>query len=288
MQGYHRPQTLEEACRLSDQFGGSGKILAGGTDLMIQLRRHRIAPEHIIDISGLRELAGIRETADDLAIGALTLHKTIETSELLRQRMPMLIEAARLVGGHQVRNAGTIGGNIVNASPAADTVVPLTAAAARLVLAGLSGRREIALADFLLGPGRVRLDAGEVLTEILIKKPPAGTASAFLKSGRRRAMEISVVAVAASLRIVDGRCRDVRIALGAVAPQIFRAISAEAALEDQPPLLENFAAAGKAAAAAASPRSDVRASAAFRSVLVERRVRRALEVCTQRCTGASA
>lgn len=282
MQGYHRPTTLEEACGLLSRHGDTSKVLAGGTDLVIQLRRRRIAAEHIVDISGLRDLRGIRETADHVIIGALTLHKMIETSEVLNRRIPMLVEAAKLVGGHQVRNAGTAGGNIVNASPAADLVVPLLASHARLVLVEPAGRREIDLDRFLLGPGKVMLHAGEILTDILVPKPPIGTTSVFLKAGRRRAMEISVMAVAASLRLVDGRCRDVRIALGAVAPQVFRVGAAEAAIEGKSPSPAHFDTAGKAAADTASPRSDVRASAAFRSILVERLVRRALDICVLR------
>src|SRR5690606_31082521 len=184
----------------------------------------------LIDLSGLHALDTIEVTEDGCCLGAMATHKSIERHPDFQSDLRMLVEAAHLVGGHQVRNVATVGGNIVNASPAADVVVPLLALDAVVTLQSAATSREVPLADFIVGPGKTTRRPGEMLRDIRFAKPPRGFGSAFLKKGRRRAMEISVACVAACLTVEDGMLSRVRIALGAVGPTALRARAAEAAL----------------------------------------------------------
>jgi carbon-monoxide dehydrogenase medium subunit len=191
-------------------------------------------------------------------------------------------EAARVVGGHQIRNVGTIGGNVVNASPAADLLPALLALNADVVLVGSEGTRQVPLARFLRGPGITDRADDELLVQVVIDRP-SPTVTTSLPAGRRRAMEISVVCVAALLeRDEAGNCCSVRIALGAVGPVASRATDAEEILRGQPPTEAALREAGRRAASACTPISDVRASADYRRMLVEALVPRALKSCLQR------
>jgi aerobic carbon-monoxide dehydrogenase medium subunit len=189
-----------------------------------------------------------------------------------------------VVGGHQVRNVGTVGGNVVNASPAADVVPVLLALDAAVECASPDGVRTLPLENFLVGPGQTARRPGELITAVRFARPDGEWATAFLKAGRRRAMEISVVCVAACLTLDARRerCRDARIALGAVAPTTMRARAAERALNGAALTEAAFREAGRAAAAECRPISDVRASARYRALLVETLVPRALARCLAR------
>ncbi|TXL78157.1 xanthine dehydrogenase family protein subunit M [Vineibacter terrae] len=279
----HHPQSVADAIALSQQFGDAGRFIAGGTDLVIQINRKRQTPAHLIDLNRLDELAGIAQTPDGFAIGALATHKAVERHPPFQDALRGLVEAARVVGGHQVRNIATVGGNIANASPAADVVVPLLALDARVSLVGPRGARTLALGDFLLGPGRTAREAGELIDCIHIARLPQRSATAFLKAGRRKAMEISVVCVAARLTLDDeGRCAAASLALGAVGATAMRAGEAEKALVGRVPDDAALRDAAQAAAAACNPISDVRASARYRRLLVEALVPRALRICVTR------
>jgi len=277
----HHPASVAEAVALARTLGQGARFLAGGTDLVVQMSKKRAAPEHLIDLGGLEDLSRIEEGAKGFALGALVTHKTIEKYPAFQGALRALAEAARVIGGHQIRNRGTIGGNIVNASPAADLVVPLLALDAEVTLAGPDGTRAVKLEDFLLGPGRTARRPDELLTRVRFAKLPAATATSFLKAGRRRAMEISIVCVAARLTIDprDRVCREACIALGAVDARTLRARTAEQTLEAQAPRLELFREAGRLAAEHCAPISDVRASADYRRRLVAVLVARALERC---------
>jgi carbon-monoxide dehydrogenase medium subunit len=285
----HQPATIIDAVHLACSLGATSRFLAGGTDLMVQIAKRHQAPKHLIDLGGLRDLAGISDNAEGWTIGALTTHKAIERHAGLEGALAALPESARVVGGHQIRNQGTIGGNIVNASPAADVVVALLALDAKVTLAGAGHTREVCLDDFLLGPGRTARQLDEVLTRIQFARLPSSSATSFIKAGRRRAMEISVVCAAARLTIdPHGRgCRDVRIALGAVDARAVRAREAEIALEGREPSADSFAEAGRLAAQACHPISDVRASADYRRHLVQVLTTRALARCANRIEGTA-
>jgi carbon-monoxide dehydrogenase medium subunit len=280
----HHPVSVAAAVALARTFGDSARFIAGGTDLIVQIARKRQAPAHLIDLGDISGLAAIAEHADGFLIGALASHKTIERHGAFQGALAALAEAARVVGGHQIRNRATVGGNIANASPAADLVIPLLALDAELTLAGPDGARHMALDNFFLGPGQTARRPDELITAIRFAKLPPASATSFIKAGRRRAMEISIVCVAARLTLDtrDGVCRDARVALGAVDATAVRGRTAEQMLEGRPAVSATFAEAGRLAAAACHPISDVRASADYRRRLVATLVSRALNKCVAR------
>lgn len=282
----HRPTTLAEAIALNVQFGHTARFIAGGTDVVIQINRKKISPAHLIDISLIPGMNGISELANVYSIGSLTTYRTIERCPTFQSELFALVEAAKVVGGHQVRNIATVGGNIVNASPAADFVPPMLTLNAVLDIVGPKGSRSVALSDFITGPGKTNLEVGELITATRFERLPANTATAFLKAGRRKAMEISIVCVAASLTLNKRgtQCVGVRLAVGAVGPKTLRPERAEASLTGQAPSLANFRAAGQLASEAAAPITDVRASADYRYHLVAVLVERALTQCMGRIT----
>jgi carbon-monoxide dehydrogenase medium subunit len=277
----HHPASVSDAANLARTLGPTSRFLAGGTDLVVQINKKRQAPEHLIDLGHLGDLAGVADEADAYAIGALTTHKAIERHPAFRGALAALPEAARVVGGHQIRNRGTVGGNIVNASPAADVVVALLALDADVTLAGPDGTRSLCLEQFLLGPGRTMRQPDELLTRVRFPKLPPSCATSFIKAGRRRAMEISVVCVSARLTLDarGGFCRDAHIVLGAVDATAIRAHAAESVLNGRQPSPAAFAEAGKLSAQACHPISDVRASADYRKRLVAVLTARALARC---------
>ena len=280
---YHEPSSLAEAVDLGARFGADGRFLAGGTDLIIQMRRGKVAPRHVLSLHRVPGLDAI-ELNGSVRLGALVTHRAIERCASFQGRLRALVEGAEVVGGHQIRNVGTVGGNIVNASPAADVVPVLLALDAAVTCVGADGERTLTLEEFLLEPGRTARRPGELLTAVRFAVPQGRAATAFLKAGRRRAMEISVVCVAARLTLdASGeRCVEARIALGAVAPTTWRAREAERLLEGRPLTPEAMREAGRAAAAGCRPIGDVRASARYRRLLAETLVPRALARCRKR------
>jgi carbon-monoxide dehydrogenase medium subunit len=280
----HKPASISEAVGLAMRLAPAARYIAGGTDLVIQINRKKVFPDHLIDLGQLPGLVGIAQTVDGYSLGALTNYRSIELHPAFQGGLSGLIEAARVVGGHQVRNVATIGGNIVNASPAADFVPALLVLNAVLDIAGPAGHRTMALQDFVVGPGKTALGPAEIVTSIFFARLPDRSATAFLKEGRRKAMEISVVCVAACLTLDESgsRCLSARLAIGAAAPKAIRPQHAEAYLMNRPPGRASFAEAGRLAAEACAPISDVRASAEHRRHLVAVMVARVLTICQQR------
>ena len=281
---FHRPASIDEAVAQAGRLGENVRFLAGGTDVMIQMGRGRIDVGHLIDISRLRELATIVEESDCITIGAMTTHKAIERHPVFRDVYLAFSQAASVVGGHQVRNVATIGGNIVNASPAADLVPVLHSLDASVVLRSAAGTRSLPIGQFISGPGNTDRAQDELLTHIRFPRLPSGSTTVFLKAGRRRAMEISIVCVAAALTLDADRatCNSVRLAIGAAAPTAFRAASAEESLIGKVVTDQALARAGQLAAEMAAPIDDVRASADYRRLLVARMSARALSQCAVR------
>jgi aerobic carbon-monoxide dehydrogenase medium subunit len=285
---YHEPTSLAEAVDLGARFGVDGRFLAGGTDLIIQMRRGKVAPRHVVDLHRVPGLDAIEANAS-VRLGALATHRAVERCASFQGRLRGLVEGAEVVGGHQVRNVGTVGGNVANASPAADVVPVLLALDADVTCVGVDGERTVALEEFLVGPGRTTRRPGELLTAVRFAVPQGRAATAFLKAGRRRAMEISVVCVAARLTLdaAGERCEAARIVLGAVAPTTWRAREAERVIEGHAPTPEALREAGRVAAAGCRPITDVRASARYRRHLVETLVPRALARCLERIRGGA-
>jgi carbon-monoxide dehydrogenase medium subunit len=285
---YHEPTSLAEAVDLGARFGADGRFLAGGTDLIIQIRRGKLRLRHVVCLHRVPGLDGIAANGS-VTLGALVTHRALERHSAFQGGLRALVEGAEVVGGHQVRNVGTVGGNIVNASPAADVTPVLLALDTTVTYAGPGGERTLPLDGFLVGPGQTALRPGELLTGLSFSALPGRSATAFLKAGRRKAMEISVVCVAVRLTLdaAGERCAEARIALGAVAPTTRRARAAERALEGRAPTPDVLRDAGRLAAVESQPISDVRASARYRTLLVETLVTRALTRCLERIREAA-
>ncbi|HEX9012119.1 MAG TPA: xanthine dehydrogenase family protein subunit M [Anaerolineaceae bacterium] len=260
---YLRPQTCSELADMLAQSGG--RLIAGGTDVLPGLRRGQLAADCLIDISGLRELRYIREEDGEIQIGALATHADLIASPLLQRLAPGLIQAVATVGCPQTRYRGTLGGNLANASPAADSAPPLLTLECRVHLSKAAGMRSILLRDFFAGPGKTCLAAGEYIHHLSFPRPPARTGSAFTKLGKRSGMAISVASAAAFLELApDGRLQTARLAFGSVAPCPTRGAHGEEFLLGKVPGPELFRQAGQLSLADVAPIGDVRASAAYR------------------------
>jgi CO/xanthine dehydrogenase FAD-binding subunit len=276
---YHVARSVPEALRLLAKYKGRAALLAGGTDVLVQMRTEKRIPEAVIDIKRITALGGGIRTAPGgkIAIGALTALSELEHSALLRKALPVLPAAVAVMASPQVRNRGTVGGNLCNAAPSADTAPPLLALDASVRIHTLKGVRIVPLAEFFTGPGATILGTKAILGAIVLPKQPKGLRAAYKKHGVREAMECAVVSVAVAVAKEKGIIRHARIVLGAVAPTPLRVPAAEALLvgHDGGPL-DVLAAAGEAAEAA-RPISDVRGSSGYRREMVRCLVRRALE-----------
>lgn len=285
----HAPDSIAEAVSLAERYGDDARFLAGGTDLLVQIQRGRLAPRHVVSLHRVPGLDGIAANGA-VVLGARATHRAIERTAAFAGAGRCLVEAAQVIGGHQVRNVATVGGNLVNASPAADLVPSLLALDATVTLLGTGGERTVAVERFLRGPGLTDRRPDELAVRVTMPALPPGSATAFLKAGRRKAMEIAVVCVAARLTLdaATERCLEARIALGAVAPTAIRAHAAERWLEGRPLSPETLARTAELAVAATAPIGDVRASAAYRRHLTGVLVRRALAACQARARVAAA
>lgn len=275
---YLEPATIEEAVSLLFKYNGKAKAMAGGTDLLVQIRNKNIKPEYVVDIGYIPGLDYISyDKKQGLKIGALTTIRAIEKSDKLRQMYPVISQAAGLLGSVAIRNVATISGNLCNAAPSADTAPPLIGLSAKARIAGHGGERLISLENFFTGPGKTVLKAGELLLEIQVPVPPPDTKGVYLKYGRS-AVDLATVGVAVIITLESGGvCRDVRIVLGAVAPTPMRAKKAEEVLRGkriEPALIEEAA---QTASGEARPITDVRASAEYRQEMVKVFTRRAVE-----------
>ena len=280
------PVALEEALSLL-AADPAARPVAGGTDLVVAARQGRRAlPESIVAIHRIAELGGHEVVDGSIVLGALTPHDWLAGSDEVRAGWTALADAASIVGSPATRGTGTLGGNLMNASPAAETTAPLVVFDAVVTLrAAGGGTRTVPVAELATGPGRTMAREGELLTGVTVPAPAEGSGSAYIRLEYRRAMEIAVVGAAALVTVADGVVRDARIALTAVAPTIVRAPDAEATLRGASPTREAFAAAGRAAADAAHPIDDVRASADYRRAMLAVVVARVLAASAARAVG---
>lgn len=279
---YSEPATLDEAVALLDRLGDEASVLAGGTDLIVQMKERVRRPGHIVDIKRILGLDTLSFDANTgLDIGALVTTRAVETSALVQRHYASLARAATDFASIQVRHRATVVGNVCRASPSADTLPPLIADRARLSIIGPRGRREIAVEDFCIGPGRTSLARGEIVTGLRIPAPAPATGKVYLKHGRRDQMELATVGVAVTLTVQRGICREVGIVLAAVAPTPLRARSAEAALAGRRIDAAAITAAAEAAMREARPIGDVRAGADYRREMVRVLTRRAIEQAAQ-------
>ncbi len=276
------PSSLEDVFELLVRYGNEAKCLAGGTDLLVQMKQRRILPKRLINLLPLSELKGIHKAEDSLRIGALTRHVDLERSAFLEKGWNLLALAATKIGSPQIRHLGTIGGNLCNASPSADTAPPLLVLHATVCLSSLKGNRQIPLEAFLTGPGQTGLREDEILKEVILPKPPEGSLFTYLKLGRRKSMDLALVSVAVLVTINPERktFEQVRLALGSVAPTPIRARAAEKQLGGNLIGEEAIREAAETAAQECQPMTDLRATAEYRremvKVLVERAVKQSL------------
>jgi carbon-monoxide dehydrogenase medium subunit len=275
---YVAPASLDEALQLLAEKKTAARLVAGGTDLMLELERGvRKGIQTVIDLTRLPSLDAItHDEQENIHLGPLVTHNEVAASKLLRERAFPLVSAAWQVGAPQVRNRATVAGNLVTASPANDTITPLMALDASVVLASVRGQRTVLLKDFYTGVRRTVLEPDEMLREIVFPAMKAGQRGTFLKLGLRRAQAISVVNAAVVLDLDGETVTRAVITLGAVAPTILRAPQAEAVLTGKTLSAESIARAGELAAAAARPIDDLRGSAAYRRAMVKVLVERAL------------
>ena len=228
---WHKPATLAEAAALYGMNGGRVPLLAGGTDLVVQWRAGAIDPPGFIDISGLAELRTIAEEESAIVVGATATHAQIAASAIVRKHLPVLAEACATVGALQIQNRGTIGGNVMNASPAGDTLPVVAACDAELCAASVKGERWIPAREFFTGYRTTALASDELLARIRFPKRDSKETARFLKLGTRRAQAISKVAMCVRGRIRHGGIEWIRIAVGSVAPTVVRCPGTEALLK---------------------------------------------------------
>lgn len=276
---YERPGTVEEA--VAAMRAGDARALAGGTDLVPQLREGRRRAGRIVDLKHIPDMTAIAVLPDGgVSIGAAATATAVARHAEIAGRYPSVARSAQLIGGVQVQNRASLGGNICNAAPSADGVPALICHGARAVVAGPEGRREMPVDEMFVGPGRTRLAAGELLVAIRLPPVERRSAAAYLRFTPRREMDIAVAGAGVWLRLgADGTIADARVVLASVAPTPIRALSAEQKLTGEMPTRALLEDAGRLAAKDARPISDTRGSAEYRRTLVAVLTARALADC---------
>ncbi|MGH2461010.1 MAG: FAD binding domain-containing protein [Chloroflexota bacterium] len=282
---YLAPSTVAEALGLLAAHQGKAKVLAGGTDLMLQLQNGLFAPDFLIDVRGIPELGTLDYDARaGLTLGAATALRRIETSEIVLEKYPHLASGAREIGSIQIRNLGSIGGNICTATPSADIIPSLVSLEATARVASVRGERTVPMDAFFTGVRKTVLAPDELLVDLRIPAPAARTSGVYIKVYTRPAMDLAMVGVAATVSLAPGDSviRRATVCLGAVATTPIRVHEAEQLLEGQAVTDEILARAGQAAARAARPISDVRASAEYRREQCDLMTRRAIRQAVER------
>ena len=276
------PESLDDCLRLLAERGPETKLLAGGTDLLPQMKNGVLMPKRVIDLSGVARVKILESDAKGLRIGAAVAARQLEQDPRVRGGYAAVAESAALVGSVQVRNLATIGGNLCNAAPSADMAPPLLALEAHAVIAGPKGERRVPLSDFFAGVRKTVLGPDELLVEIVAPAPGPHSGGSYIRHTPRRELDIAVVGVASQMTLSNGVCSKARIALAAVAPTPVRATTAEAALEGKSLTPELIERAAELAAQGAKPISDQRGSADFRRHLVRILTRRTLTTALAR------
>src|SRR5712692_8772292 len=277
------PNSLEDCLKILAERGAQAKLVAGGTDLLPQMKNGVMKPTLVVDLSGIARIRQVQASnGQGLRIGAAVTARELEVSPAVRGAYLAIAESAAMVGSLQVRNLATVGGNLCNAAPSADMAPPLVALEAQAVIAGPGGERRVPMADFFTGVRKTVLAPNELLVELIVPPPGAHSGGQYLRHTPRRELDIAVVGVAAQLTMADGRCTKARIALASVAPTPVRATAAERSLEGQAVTPEAIASAATLAIEAAKPIDDQRGSIEFRKHLVRVLTRRTLTTALQR------
>jgi carbon-monoxide dehydrogenase medium subunit len=271
------------AVKFAASHKGRSRYIGGGTDLMVQLRGGKAKAEYLVDVSAAKGLSGIYDEGNSITIGAFTTIEEVRRSAVVASELVALKEASDLFAAWQVRNLATLGGNLCNASPAADSAPPLLAYGAQLSVRRVDGEVTIPLEKFFLGPGKTVLRDGDLVTRVSIPKPRGG--SSFFKLGKRQASMLAVVSVAALVRLYGGKVSQIRVFLGSVAPTPVRAMHVEAYLYGRIASEENLRAAAKVVSEDIKPIGDVRASAAYRGKMAMGLTEKALRTAVERAGG---
>lgn len=280
-----QPRSLQEALEMKKEYGERAKVLAGGTDLLVLLKDRKLKAEAVMSLGKVSELNFVRSEGEGgVTLGSLVSHRDMATSRMIQQRFPDLAEACSQVGAAQIQNLGTVGGNLCNASPAADAAPPLLLMDALLTLASTRGERRVSIHDFFLGPRHTVLEPDEILKEIFIPKSSGRRGATYLKLGRREAMEIAIVGIGVAIHLngSDNLVSECRVAMGSVAPTPVRARTAEEILSNREVTNELIDEVAEVAAEAARPISDIRASAEYRLDMIRVLCRRATSAALAR------
>ncbi len=283
LEEYFCPSSVREALKALQSYNGQAQVIAGGTDIIPELKAQVRNVRCLVDISGIKGFNKIEINGNDARIGAVATLYRIASSKQIIANFPALARAAGEVGSPQIRNMATIGGNICSARPAADTIGPLIGYGAKVKITGKEGERWLAIEELFTGPGETILKTGEILTGISMELPPQGTYSTYTKIGLRKALAIAIVSVTSVITLEpgSGKCKRARIALGAVAPTLIRCHEAERILINNKITGDLARQAGVLAAQSCRPNSDIRGSAEYRLQIVKVLVRRALEQTIQ-------
>jgi carbon-monoxide dehydrogenase medium subunit len=279
------PGSVDECVKALAQGGPESKLLAGGTDLLPQLKNGLLKPARVIDLSGVARLRTIEAgNGKGIRIGSAVTARTLELDRAVRASYLSLAESGALVGSVQVRNLATLGGNICNAAPSADMAPPLLALDAEAVISGPKGERRMPITTFFTGVRRTVLAPDEILVELVLPNPGPHSGGNYLRHTPRRELDIAVVGVASQITLANGVCTKARIALAAVAPVPLRATAAEQSLEGQAVTPDRIKRAADLAVEAGRPISDQRGSADFRRHLVRVLTRRTLTTALARAS----
>jgi len=279
---YHEPKTLIEACKLKKEFGHNGIVVAGGSDVYAKLHDGNLHYEHVIDLKKIPEMQGIQWfDKEGISIGAtVTLHE-IERHPIINEKYQILVQGVRTIGSLQVRNRGTIGGNICTAAPSADSAGPLLVLNSECVIQGIDGQRIVPISEFFTGPKKTVLNQDELLVKVILKNTVAKFGGAYFKYGRRNAMEIALLNISVYLEVGEDKktCTEMRIALGTSAPTPIRISKTEQFfigkdLSDNAIINEG----GILVLEEASPRSSWRAESTFRFKLLRQLVPRTIKI----------
>jgi carbon-monoxide dehydrogenase medium subunit len=279
----HTPSRLDTALDLLASLGEKAQPLAGGTDLLVQMKQGLRTPSHLVSIGGLDSLSQWKREDEWIEVGAAVKLSDLAEEGFFTRYLPVLRETARIMGSPQVRNRATIGGNICNASPSADLSPPLVALGAEVSMKSVAGERTLSLEEFFSGPGQTVVRSGELLTGIRIHDPPEGTAASYIRLTARAVLDIAITGVASYLEVDDRHTiRDARIVLGAAAPTPLRVPRAEAILVGEKFSSKVVQRAAEAAMQSSLPIDDVRSSASYRRAMVRALTERSLQSAYRR------
>jgi CO/xanthine dehydrogenase FAD-binding subunit len=285
---FHEPASIDEACEIMATYGAKAKLLAGGTDLMVNMKKKILTPEHLVCLSRISAMHGIEQKGDQIIIGGRYTVAELTVDTLVEEKLGALRSGAKALGSPLVRNRATIGGNIGSARPAADLPPSLIAYGATAMLQSRRGKRELSLGDFFKGPGFTEIDVDEILTEIRVPVPRQGEGAGYINLGVRKAQDCNIVNVASFIALdkKDGCVTKARIVMGSVGPTPIRAATAEAVLVGQRPDERLFLQAGEAARQDCTPIDDFRGAASYRKAMVGVLTKRTLDIAHRRAVGA--